>query len=126
MTAQQRILAAFATAIFVVGTAPPVAAARKTEPAAASGYERREDVRAFIDELVREHGFSRPTLRRWFGDVRYQPKIVAAMQRPLLEPPKWYDFAPQCLSSARLADGAACWPAHGAPVAREEAEFGVP
>ena len=74
----------------------------------------------------REHGFSRPTLRRWFGDVRYQPKIVAAMQRPLLEPPKWYEYAPQFLSPARIDDGVAFWRAHDATLARAEAEFGVP
>ena len=89
MTAQQRILAAFATAMVFVTAVAPATAARKPQTTAASGYERRDDVRAFIDELVREHGFSRPMLRRWFADVRYQPKIVAAMQRPLLEPPPW-------------------------------------
>ena len=126
MTAQQRILAAFATAIFFVTTVAPATAARKPPTTAASGYERRDDVRAFIDELVREHGFSRPTLRRWFADVRYQPKIVAAMQRPLLEPPKWYEYAPQFLSPARIDDGVAFWRAHDATLARAEAEFGVP
>ena len=126
MTAQQRILAAFATAIFLVTTVTPATAARKPPTTAASGYERRDDVRAFIDELVREHGFSRPMLRRWFGDVRYQPKIVAAMQRPLLEPPKWYEYAPQFLSTARIDDGVAFWRAHDATLARAEAEFGVP
>jgi len=126
MTAQQRILAAFATAIFLVTTVTPATAARKPPTTAASGYERRDDVRAFIDELVREHGFSRPMLRRWFGDVRYQPKIVAAMQRPLLEPPKWTEYAPQFLSTARIDDGVAFWRAHDATLARAEAEFGVP
>jgi len=126
MTAQQRILAAFATAIFFVTTVAPATAAHRPQTTAASGYERREDVRAFIDELVREHGFSRATLRRWFGDVRYQPKIVAAMQRPLLEPPKWYEYAPQFLSPARIDDGVAFWRAHDATLARAEADFGVP
>ena len=126
MTAQQQILAAFATAIFLVTTAVPAAATRKAATTSASGYERRDDVRAFIDELVRDYGFSRPVLRRWFGDVRYQPKIVAAMQRPLLEPPKWYEYAPQFLTAARIDDGVAFWRAHDATLARAEAEFGVP
>jgi hypothetical protein len=53
---QQRILVALATAIVVATTAVPAVAARKP-PTAASGYERRDDVSAFIAELVREHGF---------------------------------------------------------------------
>ena len=36
--------------------------------------------------------------RASFAEARYQPKIVAAMQRPLLEPPKWYEYAPSFLS----------------------------
>ena len=126
MTAQLRILVAFATAMLFATIVAPAGAARKPEAPVASGYERREDVRAFIEELVREHGFQKATLRRWFGDVRYQPKIVAAMQRPLLEPPKWYEYAPQFLSSARIDDGLAFWRAHDASLARAEAEFGVP
>ena len=122
---QQRILVALATAIVVATTAVPAVAARKP-PTAASGYERRDDVRAFIDELVREHGFSRVTLRRWFSDVRYQPKIVAAMQRPLLEPPKWYEYAPQFLSASRIDGGVAFWRAHEPALDRAAAEFGVP
>ena len=114
---QQRILVALATAIVVAATAVPAVAARKAQTAA-SGYERRDDVRAFIDELVRDHGFSRATLRRWFSDARYQPKIVAAMQRPLLEPPKWYEYAPQFLSASRIGDGVAFWRAHEAALDR--------
>ena len=122
---QQRILVALATAIVVAATAVPAVAAGKAQTAA-SGYERRDDVRAFIDELVRDHGFSRATLRRWFSDARYQPKIVAAMQRPLLEPPKWYEYAPQFLSASRIGDGVAFWRTHEAALDRASAEFGVP
>jgi len=122
---QQRILVAFAAAIVVAITAIPAGAARNA-PMPPSGYERRDDVRAFMDELVREHGFSRASLRRWFHDVRYQPKIVAAMQRPLLEPPKWYEYAPQFLSPSRIGDGVAFWRAHEAALDRATAEFGVP
>jgi membrane-bound lytic murein transglycosylase B len=122
---QQRILVALAAAIVVAITAIPAGAARNA-PMPPSGYERRDDVRAFIDELVREHGFSRASLRRWFHDVRYQPKIVAAMQRPLVEPPKWYEYAPQFLTTARIGDGVAFWRAHEATLDRASAEFGVP
>ena len=128
MIPQYRLLVAFATAISLVATAPD--AAPRGKPAAgtasASGYERRADVRSFIDELAREHGFPRAELRRWFRDVRYQPKIIEAMQRPLVEPPKWFEYAPQFLSEARIDGGVAFWREHAAALARAEAEFGVP
>jgi membrane-bound lytic murein transglycosylase B len=84
------------------------------------------DVRAYIDELAREHGFSRATLRRWFRDARYQPGIVAAMQRPFVEPPKWYEYAPRFLSAERIDGGVAFWREHAAALARAERDFGVP
>ncbi len=61
-----------------------------------------------------------------FAAARYQPKIVAAMQRPLLEPPKWYAYAPQFLSPARIEGGVAWWNSHAAVLARAEETYGVP
>src|SRR5207237_6293646 len=55
-----------------------------------------------------------------------QPKIVAAMQRPIAEPPKWFDYAPQFLSAPRIAGGVAYYHAHEAELARAEREYGVP
>jgi len=127
MPSHRRTLVAFATAIAVAASAVSYAAPRGKPPTStSSGYAAREDVREFIDELAREHGFSRATLRRWFNDVRYQPKIVAAMQRPFVEPPKWYEYGPQFLTEARIGDGVAFWRAHAATLARAETEFGVP
>jgi membrane-bound lytic murein transglycosylase B len=127
MNSYRPILAAFAAAIVVASNAPVDAASpRKSEAPVASGYARRDDVRAFIDELVHEHDFSRATLRRWFSDVQYQPKIVAAMDRPLVEPPKWYEYAPQFLTPARIDEGVAFWRTHEAALRRAETDFGVP
>jgi len=64
--------------------APHGLAAKAPAHKAAAGYAGRADVQAFIDELVQEYGFSRASLTRTFAAARYQPKIVAAMQRPLL------------------------------------------
>lgn len=125
MDSQRRIPIAFAVAL-VIATTSAVAAVRPVKAPPPSGYERRDDVAAFIDELVREHQFSRNTLRRWFHEVRYQPRIVAAMQRPLIEPPKWYEYAPQFLSPARIDEGVAFWRAHETALARASDQFGVP
>ena len=133
------IAAALAAVLGVLTFAsPPSAAATATEkrsaktsakkPAkkASAGYAGRADVRAFIDDMVREHGFDRAALTRVFASARYQPKIVAAMQRPLLEPPKWYEYAPSFLSPARIDGGVEYWNGHAAELARAEATFGVP
>ncbi|MEP7181042.1 MAG: lytic murein transglycosylase B [Betaproteobacteria bacterium] len=101
----------------------PSAAATKAPP---PGYATRPEVRAFIDEMVNESGYDRAALKRAFAAARFQPQIVAAMQRPLLEPPKWFDYAPQFLSPARVDGGVAWWNAHAAALARAKADYGVP
>jgi membrane-bound lytic murein transglycosylase B len=107
---------------------PDVDAARAAKPAAeaGSGYEKRRDVREFIAELVRDEHFSRATLVRWFRNVRYQPAIIDAMDRPLVAPPKWYEYAPRFLTQERVERGVAFWQAHDAALSRAEREFGVP
>ena len=130
MISQHRMLVALLGAIALAAVSAGAAAApRHASPAAVragSGYAERPDVRDFIDTLAREQGFSRAVLKRWFRDVRFQPKIIAAMQRPLLEPPKWFEYAPQFLSQERIDGGVAFWNEHAPALARAEAAFGVP
>lgn len=93
---------------------------------AALKYANRRDVRRFIDELVRDEGLPRASLVRWLGDARYQERIVAAMQRPLLAPPKWYEYAPRFLDEEHIGAGVEFWFAHEQALDRAETEFGVP
>jgi membrane-bound lytic murein transglycosylase B len=91
-----------------------------------SSVAARPDVRAFVDEMADEHGFRRAALRRVFAQVQLQPSVVAAMQRPLLEPPKWYEYARPFLAPARVAGGVRWWSAHADALAQAEARYGVP
>ena len=106
-------------------TAPSPAAAATAGPARDS-YATRADVRAFIGEMADEYGFDRAALRRVFAQAHYQKAIVAAMDRPLREPPKWYEYAPQFLAAPRVDAGVAYWAAHADDLARAEERFGVP
>jgi membrane-bound lytic murein transglycosylase B len=107
--------------------APALPAAGKTPPAAVPpSYATRADVRAFIGEMADEYGFDRAALGRLFAQARYQRTIVAAMDRPLREPPKWYEYAPPFLTAARVEAGASYWAAHADDLARAEKRFGVP
>ena len=127
---RRRMLVILATALAACASAVAIdsaaAAPRHRPGATAAGYAGRRDVRGFIDELVRDDGFSRASLRRWLGDARYQKKIVDAMQRPLLAPPKWYEYAPRFLNEQRIGAGVEFWRAHEQALDRAEAEFGVP
>ncbi|MFO1414997.1 MAG: lytic murein transglycosylase B [Burkholderiales bacterium] len=98
----------------------------KTAAAAGGSYAGREDVRAFADEVAQEAGLPKRDVERWFADAKYQPKIVAAMDRPLLEPPKWFEYSRGFLAPERVAAGVAFWRANEDALARAQAQYGVP
>lgn len=121
----------------VAADSPTSAAAKKsTSPAkkpapsvakpAAGSYAGREDVRAFAAEVAAEAGLPKRDVERWFAEARFQPKIVAAMDRPLLEPPKWFTYSRGFLAPERVAGGVAFWRANEDALARAQARFGVP
>ncbi|MFO1313419.1 MAG: lytic murein transglycosylase B [Burkholderiales bacterium] len=109
---------------------PPKAKASATASQEAKsgspGYAQRSDVRAFAAEVAAETGLPRADVERWFAAARFQPKIVALMDRPLLEPPKWFEYAPPFLSQARVDGGVRFWRDNEEALARAEATYGVP
>jgi peptidoglycan lytic transglycosylase B len=116
-----RPFAALLVAVCLAASAAPAAA-----ESARQSYATRADVREFIGEMADEYGFDRAALRRVFANVHYQKAIVAAMDRPLREPPKWFEYAPQFLAAPRVDAGVAYWDAHADDLARAEERFGVP
>jgi membrane-bound lytic murein transglycosylase B len=103
------------------------AGTRKSDAKSAIGaYAARPEVEALIRELVRENEFDAKALRKLFAQVRFLPGVVAAMSRPVIAPPKWFEYAPQFLNAARVDAGVAFWRQHGESLARAQREFGVP
>jgi membrane-bound lytic murein transglycosylase B len=116
------IAAGLALAVALAGAA---GAAPKAVPASGD-YAQRPEVRAFITELVADEGFEARTLRRLFAHARYQPKVIAAISRPVLSPPAWHEYAPRFLDPARVDAGVAFWHDHAVVLSRAEDELGVP
>ncbi|MEP6943563.1 MAG: lytic murein transglycosylase B [Betaproteobacteria bacterium] len=105
---------------------PVPARAADGEVERASSFDRRADVQAFIAEMARSEGFDRVALAGVFAQVRSQPRVIAAMSRPIATPPKWYEYGPQFLNPSRIDAGVAFWRANDAALARAQSEFGVP
>ncbi len=106
-------------ALLLLALASPAAAA-------SPGYEKRPDVEAFVERMSGEHGFSAPALRRLFAQVRYQPRVIEAMTRPIVSPPTYDDFASRFLDPERIEAGAEFWRAHADALDRAGRLFGVP
>jgi membrane-bound lytic murein transglycosylase B len=115
---------AFATLAALVVT--PASLAQAAKDAGGVAYGSRADVRAFAAEVASETGLDRARVERWLAGARYVPRIVALMSKPIVEPPKWFEYAPSFLSPARVAGGVAWWTANEEALARAEAKWGVP
>jgi membrane-bound lytic murein transglycosylase B len=124
--AEQAMLARALMRGIVLAAFLAASAARAVPPTVAQSYADRPEVAAFIDEMVSDFSFDPRALRRFFAKVRYQRSVIDAMSRPALAPPKWYEYAAQFLSSARIDGGVAFWRANAATLERAQNEFGVP
>jgi membrane-bound lytic murein transglycosylase B len=102
------------------------AAAAAQAASSPGSYAERTEVRAFIEELATEERFDASALRRLFAHARYQPQVIAAISRPVLSPPKWYEYAPRFLDPERVDAGVVFWRDHAAVLSRAESAFGVP
>lgn len=103
-----------------------VPAADKRKESATPTYAQRDDVREFATQLAAETGLPARDVLRWLGAARFQPKIVAAMDRPLLEPPKWYRYAPPFLTPDRIEGGVKFWRDNAEALERAQQKYGVP
>jgi membrane-bound lytic murein transglycosylase B len=116
-----------AFALFALFALPPVhAEPQAAAPAARVPYAQRADVRAFAADVAHSTGIPRRQIERWLAAAKFQPRIVAAMDRPLLLPPKWFEYAPPLLAPDRVSGGVAFWRANAEALARAESEYGVP
>ena len=91
---------------------------------AASPAERKQAVRAFVDEMVERHGFDRPDLMRLMAKARFRGSIIKAMRRPAEAKP-WYQYRPIFVTTARARGGLQFWQQNRALLERAEKEYGV-
>jgi membrane-bound lytic murein transglycosylase B len=111
-----RILGLLAAALMVGGA-----------QAASGSFERRAEVRAFIDEMVERHGFVANELEFLFSRARSREAVLRA-----IEPPKaprersWKTYRARFVNDTRIRGGTAFWSRHAPTLARAAREHGVP
>lgn len=88
-------------------------------------YDQRPEVRSFIREIARRHGFVESELRSLFARVQRAEPVLEAIRKPP-EPPVWRDYRALFLTDKRIEGGLEFWQAHQAVLERAEREFGVP
>jgi membrane-bound lytic murein transglycosylase B len=90
-------------------------------------YGNRDDVRAFVREMVDKHGFVEKELLFLFGRAKREPAILAAIAPPKDAPMRsWQVYRSRFLTESRIAEGAEFWRRNAAALARASETQGVP
>ncbi len=85
----------------------------------------REDVRQFMQEMQRKHGFDEAWLAGIIGAAESQPKIIELMSKPAEQVMAWHDYRDHFLTDERIAAGIAFWVEHRERLAEIEKSTGV-
>src|SRR5262245_7535339 len=94
---------------------------------AQTSYANRKEVKDFVSEMAKKHGFDRRQLTRVLGQAQYQPAIVRAMEQPAESAlASWQAYRSIFLKPERIEAGAQFWSRNAAALKRAESEFGVP
>ena len=93
-------------------------------PVLAQTYAGRDEVKTFIDEVVKRHGFKSTELTKLFSKVqRVDPALKLILPG---EPLAWADYRAQFVNETRVANGLAFWKENRRSLARAEKKYGVP
>jgi membrane-bound lytic murein transglycosylase B len=89
-------------------------------------YAKRPEVRAYIKELVRRHGFVEKELVYLFSRAKRIDSILQSIAQPAERVKSWKEYRELLLTEKRFAGGREFWTAHRAALERAEREFGGP
>ncbi len=101
-----------------------VSPAPTTESPPVVDIQDRPDVRSFIAEMSRKHGFGAPELRRVFAEVSIQPAILTAISKPYEAKP-WYAYKKLFLTETRIQGGIDFRRRNAQALARAQLRYGV-
>ena len=124
---RRRLTARLATAAAALAVAPALVTAQ-TVPSPPPGYEGREDVSAFVRQLVSRHPqLDDEVVATALADARYQPQ-VARLIMPAASPAakNWKVYRSRFLDTLRVREGVKFWRDNEAVLAAAEARWGVP
>jgi membrane-bound lytic murein transglycosylase B len=72
----------------------------------------RPEVRSFIEEMSRDHGFDRAALQALLGKAETKQAILDAISRPAERVTPWHEYRDRFLTEKRIHQGTDFWDAH--------------
>lgn len=93
---------------------------------AETNYVQRQDVRDFINEMIKKHHFERAVLEGWFSKANKLEGVLESIAKPAEKTLSWKQYRPIFLSEKRIRLGKEFIQEHKALLERAEKETGVP
>lgn len=94
-------------------------------PGCAGDFQGNPDVQAFIDEMVKRHGFEREELVVLFDQANKRNDILEAIARPAEKTKPWYEYRRIFLTPQRINGGVEFWKNNEAILQRAASHFDV-
>ncbi len=91
-------------------------------------YDAREDVKAFVAEMVQQHGFEHESLINAFAQTRFQPSVIKAITPPVnpIKVRSWERYKPRFVNNIRISRGQQFMQTYAQDLKRAREQFGVP
>ena len=91
-----------------------------------ASYAERPEVKEFIAQLVKRHGFMEKELKRVFAKVQPAQPVLDAIARPAERVRTWEEYRTLLISERRIAEGLEFWKKYPRTLERAEKRYGVP
>jgi membrane-bound lytic murein transglycosylase B len=91
----------------------------------ATGYAANPAAQAFIDEMVKEHGFDRDELVVVFSQAQRREDILELMRKPAEKRLEWHEYRKIFLTQSRIQGGVTFWNNNAQLIDKAEKELGV-
>ena len=91
-----------------------------------SDYLTRTDVKIFIDDLVKEHQFSRQELEKILGQAKKSDRALELISRPAEGRLEWKDYRKIFITPERISKGVEFWQKNAKTLGSIEKEYNVP
>lgn len=91
-----------------------------------SVYSERAEVKQFIDEMVKEHGFDRAYLTMLFSKANKLDGILESIAKPAEKELTWKQYRPIFVTDSRSEKGKEFLEKYSDTLKRAEAQYGVP
>lgn len=88
--------------------------------------DKDPEVRAFVDDMVNNHGFDRTELVLLLKKAKKQQSILDAISRPAEKTKPWHEYRAIFLTDKRIDSGVRFWKEHEQELQRISAQTGVP